>query len=362
MSSLEEIPVNKTPAPGWIGGFSTSNPAFAYPDPNLSSLPLLSNMDNIPRLKRQVHVLWPEFSWETVIGDPNSRCYQMFAPDISRAGYDDAGRFWSIICPQQGSYSPTLGSLNIEVTVTGQRGWMNETVQDRNCDLLAADMNVTGKIWFAPSAKDKFAYNFLKYFLETQNLPFPLDKAHAIQVTLHKVGDPSTPTIPVRSGLDGSFKNPDFAQHYADAWGVANVAVQIGPILTCNNEVVDDFNAMVMDIFNFASGNLLQSGNVLAWNVWFDAPTIVDQVEWANHAEKWRKSIDTGHGSPDGQGTSPRYYDGTYFKAIDAVLEAEWEKINAWLKKHFGISLTDSSTAGVGGAGFKLSQLSRHGV
>jgi hypothetical protein len=56
MSSLEEIPVNKTPAPGWIGGFSTSNPAFAYPDPNLSSLPLLSNMDNIPRLKRQVHV------------------------------------------------------------------------------------------------------------------------------------------------------------------------------------------------------------------------------------------------------------------------------------------------------------------
>jgi hypothetical protein len=119
---------------------------------------------------------------------------------------------------------------------------------------------------------------------------------------------------------------------------------------------------MVMDIFNFSSGNLLHPGNVLAWNVWFDAPTIVDQVEWADHAEKWRKSIDTGHGSPDGQGTSPRYYDGRYFKTMDAVLEAEWEKINAWLKKHFGISLTDSSTAGVGAAGFKLSQLSRHGV
>lgn len=83
--------------------------------------------------------------------------------------------------------------------------------------------------------------------------------------------------------------------------------------------------------------------------LWFDGPTIVDQVEWANHAEKWRKSIDTGHGSPDGRDTSPRYYDGTYLKAIDAVHEAEWEKINAWLKKHISISLTDSSTAGVGG-------------
>ena len=80
-------------------------------------------MDNLPRLKRQVDVLWPEFSWETVPGDPGSRCYEMFAPDISRLGYDAAGRVWSIICPQQGSYSPTLGSLNVEVTVTGQRGW-----------------------------------------------------------------------------------------------------------------------------------------------------------------------------------------------------------------------------------------------
>jgi hypothetical protein len=334
MPLLEDIPVNRIPAPGWIGGFSTSNPAFAYPDPNLSSLPLLCNMDNIPRLKRQVHVLWPEFSWETAIHDPASRCYQMFAPDISRAGYDDAGRFWSIICPQQGSYSPILGSLNIEVTVTGQRGWMDETVQDRNYNLLAGDMNVTGKIWFAPAAKDQLAYNFFKDLLEAEGLPFPLDKAHAIQVTLHKVGDPNTPTIAIRSGLDASFKNPDFAQHSADAWGVANVSVEIGPILTCNNALVDDFNALVMDIFNLASGNLLKPGNVLSWNVWFDAPAHVDQVEWADHAEKWRKSIDTGHGSPDGDGTSPRYYDGTYFNPLVAVAEEEWKMIKAWLEKH----------------------------
>jgi hypothetical protein len=299
-------------------------------------------MDNIPRLKRQVDVLWPEFSWETVIGDPSSRCFEMFAPDISRAGYDDAGRIWSIICPQQGTYSPTLGSLNIEVTVTGQRGWINESVSNRDYDLLAADMNVTGKVWFAPSAKDNFAYNLLKLLLEKQGLPFPLDKAHAIQVTLHKVGDPNVPTIAVRSGLNSGYKNPDFALHSGDAWGVANVAVQIGPILTCNNAVVDDFNAMVMDIFNFASGNILQQGNILTWNVWFDAPTFVDQTEWRNHAEVWRQSIDTDHGYPDGSPSPVRYFDGTPFQPIDGVIEAEWDKIKAWLKKHFGISLPSS--------------------
>jgi hypothetical protein len=345
MASLETIPNNKTPVPGWIGGFSTSNSSFGYPDPNLSSLPLLGNMDNISRLKRQVHVLWPEFSWETVIGDPSSRCFEMFAPDISRAGYDDAGRIWSIICPQQGIYSPTLGTLNIEVTVTGQRGWIDESVTDRNRDLLAADMNVTGKVWFGPIARDKFAYNLLKLLFEKRNLPFPLDKAHAIQVTLHKVGDPTDPTISVRSGLDGRIKSPDFALHYADAWGVANVAVEIGPILTCNHPVVDDFNAMIMEIFNLGSGNILQQGNVLTWNVWFDAPTYVDQVEWKNHASYWRESIDTGHGSPDGCPSKTRYFDKTPFKPIDALIEAEWDKIKTWLKQHFGISLPDSPPA-----------------
>lgn len=345
MTPLESIPNNRIPAPGWVGGFSTSNPAFAYPHPNLSSLPLLGNMDNIPRLKRQVHVLWPEFSWETVIGDPNSRCFEMFAPDISRAGYDNSGRVWSIICPQQGVYSPTLGSLNIEVTVTGQRGWINETVTKRDDDLLAADMNVTGKVWFAPNARSKFAYNLIKLLFEKENLPFPLDKANAIQVTLHHVGDPTNPTISVRSGLDGSFKSPDFALHHAEAWGVANVAVEIGPILTCNHPVVDEFNALVMEIFNLGSGNILKQGNVLTWNVWFDAPTPVDQVEWRNHANYWRNSIDKGHGSPDGPASPTRYFDGTLFKPADALLEEEWDKIKAWLKKHFGIALPDRPAA-----------------
>ena len=67
-------------------------------------------------------------------------------------------------------------------------------MSDRDLDLLAIDMNVTGKVWFAPTAKDSVMYNLLRVLLEKQGLPFPLDKAHAIQVTLHKVGDPNDPT------------------------------------------------------------------------------------------------------------------------------------------------------------------------
>src|SRR5580704_11781561 len=106
--------------PGWVGGFAASNPAFAYPDPDLNSLPMLQNMDNINKLTRQQAVLWPEFSWETVQKQPASRCFQMFASDISRLGYDDSGRVWSIICPQQGVVFPSTVTMNVEVTVTGQ--------------------------------------------------------------------------------------------------------------------------------------------------------------------------------------------------------------------------------------------------
>jgi hypothetical protein len=333
---MPEYPIipSKIPAPGWTGGFWKTNPKFAYPDPDLSPLPMLDNMANIRLLKRQLDVLWPEFSWETAPGDPTSRCYSMFAPDISRAGYDVTGRVYSIICPQQGAWSETLGDLNIEVTVTGNRGWVNESAADLDKALVAADMNVVGKIWFGPVAKTKRIYKLLELIFAHEGLPFPLDKANAIQVTLHRVGNPDEPTIEVRSGVSKAFDNPPFALHHDVAWAVANVQVEIGPIQPRHNAMVDDFNAMVMDIFNLASGNLLSPGNVLTWNVWLNAPTIVDQDEWAHHAEVWRQSLDTGHGSPDGDGHKPRYFDETYFEPIDAVLQKEWDLIKAWIMKH----------------------------
>ena len=149
---------NNTPAPGWVGGFEESNKLFSYPDPNLCSLPILDNMANIDKLQRQQQVMWPEFSWKT---DKNAseehRCFQMFAPDISRIGYTNEGRVFSIICPQQGAYSKTFGALNVEVTVTGQRGWVNEETRQ-----MAADMSVVGKIWFSPSHKNDEVYSLLE--------------------------------------------------------------------------------------------------------------------------------------------------------------------------------------------------------
>ena len=316
--------------PGWVGGFEESNSQFAYPDPNLSSLPMLDNMANIDKLQRQQAVKWPEFSWETEKdqADPK-RCFQMFAPDISRLGYTDEGRVFSIICPQQGTYSPSFGTLNVEVTVTGQRGWVNEPSKQ-----LAADMEVVGKIWFSPSAHQKEYVKLIWDFFKNAKLPFPFSKANAIRVSTHKQGSPLEPIFPLRSGQTTEFNVPDFAKHTDDAWDVANLSVEIGPIAKVNHPVVDEFNELVMDIFNLGSGNMLQAGNTLTWDVWFTSPELVNTEEWRTHAERWRDSIDTDHGSPDGPGTSAKYFDGTPFKPLENIADVELEKIKHFIKKH----------------------------
>jgi hypothetical protein len=321
--------------PGWIGGFATSDPAFAYPHPELGSLPMVDNMANIDLLDRQQAVLWPEFSWETVPGDPKSRCFQMFAPDISRIGYTNAGRVYSIICPQQGACSPSLGCLNVEVSVTGVRGWVDEPNKT-----LAADMTVEGKVWFSPTANETPLVKLLRELLSDTGLPFPSDKAHAIRVTTHAPGNPSQPIFPLTFGSTTLFASPDFAKH-PEAWTVGNLEVEIGPIGLTGNADVDDFNHMVMDVFNTSSGNLLRQGNVLTWNVWFTNPALVDRQEWQDHAEKWRESIDADHGSPDGPGTPPRYFNGDPFKpgaelgeGADDLLKAEIASIGQFLRSH----------------------------
>jgi hypothetical protein len=316
--------------PGWIGGFAQSNPAFDYPHPDLSSLKLLHNMDNIDKLQRQQKVLWPEFSWQTVPGIEALRCFQMFAPDISRLGYTDEGRVYSIICPQQGACSPIFGCLNIEVSVTGNRGWVDEKSK-----LVAADLTAEGKIWFTPGTHANLMVKNLWKLFVLNGRKFPDDKANAIIVTLHKTNEPSQPILQGLSGETTSFKSPGFAQHQDKAWAVANLEVQIGPIVPTNDPLVDEFNWLVMFAFNIASGNLLTVGNVLTWNVWFEDPTLVDQQEWKDHAEKWRDSIDADHGAPCGQGTPPRYFNGNLFQADDAVLVELIQKIIEYLEKHW---------------------------
>ena len=303
---------------GWVGGFAESNPDFAYPTPNrpdLSSLPFLGNMDNIDLIDRQQDARWPEFSWETVPGDSQSRCYQMFAPNISRIGYTSEGRVYSIICPQQGSSTASLGSVNIEVTVTGQRGWVNEDTKD-----LAADLGVEGQIWFGPGAHQKPLVKLLWNMFKNSDRPFPSCKTKSIKIRTPNPENPEQHNFPLRRGESKQFKTPEFARHEKDAWAVQNLSVQIGTVIPTGDAVVDEFNKLIMDVVNLSSGNMLKNGNTLSWNIWSTAPGPADRVEWKNHADFWRTSIDVDHkapdNEPDSQGTEPAYFDGTPFKPI----------------------------------------------
>jgi hypothetical protein len=263
------------------------------------------------------------------MGNPDpKRCFQMFAPYISRLGYTNTGRVSSIICPQQGIYIKDIGYLNVEVTVKGQRGWVDETNRE-----LAADMTVEGKIWFGPSAHKSSLGERLLELCTRSGHPFPSKKANAIIVTTHKYQDPSQPIFPVRRGETDKFASPGFAKH-PEAWAVANVEVEIGPIQKREIDIVDEFNKLVMELFNLGSGNMLQSGNLLSWNVWFTTPKLVDKEEWRDHAEKWRKSIDEDHGSPDGPGTTARYFDGSPFNPLQNLIEEKVHEIILWIEEH----------------------------
>ncbi|MFT5250326.1 MAG: hypothetical protein ACI93P_002061 [bacterium] len=316
--------INETPVDGWVGGFGT-------PDP--SALPMLKNMENMELLKRQQKVVWPEFSWasEPKATEPK-RCFQMFAPDISRLGYTNEGRVYSIICPQQGYATEHFGSLNVEVTVTGNRGWADESNKT-----VGAEMKVTGKIWFAPSSYENKFMQIIKAYFTLRGLPFPADKDHAIEVQTFKPGFPSVKEFPLVTGLSPEFPIPEFAQHKEISWSMGSLGVQIGTIKPTGVEKVDKFNQLVLEIFNTAGGNMLKEGNILYWNVWFTAPEEVAQTEWHDHAEHWRKSIQVDHGAPDGQGTIARYFDGTPFKPLRNLAIQELPKILAYIKGHIDI-------------------------
>lgn len=306
-SGLKEnsfYPKSKLQKNDWIGGFEESNPAFKYPKPNLTSLPILDNMANIDKLQRQMKAEWPEFSWITKLGVQKSRCFQMFATNISRIGYTDEGRVYSIICPQQGAYLKSVGiNLNVEVTVTGQRGWVNEDSRE-----MAADLGVIGKIWFSP---DNNANPFIKFLLEElDKTKFPFSKATAIEVNTSIAGNPKEIYFPLLRGEGKRFKSPDFARHENVAFTVANLDVQINDITLTADPLVNKFNTIILGIFNILSGNMLKKTNVLSWNIWFNKPSVVDQEEWRKHAEYWRHSLNVNHCSPDGDGTDAKYFDG----------------------------------------------------
>ena len=210
----------------------------------------------------------------------------MFSPDISRLGYTDEGRVYSVICPQQGSCSDLFGCLNVEVTVTVTGAGSTRRPRNRK---VAFDLTTEAKVWFTPFALKQHPIAALLWeIFRTSGLAFPDKKSNALIINLWNSDDTTNHVLPGRSSKPRALKVLRCAKHWKDnAWAVANLEVKIGTIKkTGSEEIVDIFNQLVMDAFNVSSGNLLTPGAVLTWNVWFAEPALVDIKEWAEHARE----------------------------------------------------------------------------
>ena len=169
-----------------------------------------------------------------------------------------------------------------------------------------------------------------------KGLNFPFNKENAIVIKTSSPGNPEQPIFSLTKNQTQEFKIPEFAQHNGTAWSVAHLGVQIGKIEVnpTEEEIVKDFNELILYAFNVATGNMLKEGNNLTWSVWFTAPELVNQTEWQNHAECWRHSIDVDNTSPDGNGSIKRYYDGSPFNPFEELLKEELQKVCAFMEKH----------------------------
>ncbi|KAK1740393.1 hypothetical protein QTG54_008488 [Skeletonema marinoi] len=222
---------------GWKGGFKDTHPDFCYQvvQPDLSDLPIMGNLENI--------------------GKNHPHAEDLLAPvllaDISRIGYDDDGRIWSIICPQRGRFIPGLGTVFIEVTVNGVRGWVDEPTHSGY-----ADLGVVGKLWI--EADENPVVEFISNILD--DMHFPFSKEHSAKVRAFQVGKPYEEFWPMTNGTDPAFYHPQFAQHWEEAFSVYNLEVEVGKQIMTGEKLVDDFNAMIIELFNSLSGNTFAPG------------------------------------------------------------------------------------------------------
>ena len=81
------------------------------------------------------------------------------------------------------------------------------------------------------------------------------------------------------NGTDPAFYHPQFAQHWEEAFSVYNLEVEVGKQIMTGEKLVDDFNAMIIELFNSVSGNTFAQGQRVAWNLWTNEPEIVDTID-----------------------------------------------------------------------------------
>ncbi len=306
------------PLPPWKGGHKESYPDFAYTPikPDLSREEMVKNLDNIPKITRMQKIMWPEFSWYSKLGDESSRVYTCFAQDVSRIGYDDEGKIWSFVCPQRGISLATFGTVFIEVTVTGVRGWVDEETRS-----VYADVEVEANVWVQPQLGNPLVQALKQVFdLIASDKALPFSKANAVKVAAHQVGKPYESIWPMVNGTDPTIFQPVPHRHYDDgAYSAYHLQVEVGKRVKKDDPLVDRFHELVYNLFNEASGGIVVEGQIVAWNVWPTEPEGVDTEEWKGHADKWFNSIHNEHQYPDGQDLDDSrelaYFDGTPYES-----------------------------------------------
>jgi len=335
----EPYPPKKFDRPlGWKGGFAESKPEFAYPkpSPDLSSIKVTTNMSNIGKITRQMRAKWPQFSWQKIPGDNTSRCYVKFAEYISRYGYDDTGKIWALICPQQGAKVGKMGEMNVEITVTGIRGYVDEPNRS-----VAAELGVMGQIWFTGDNNDNPFFIAVANYMD-KHLEFPFTKSKSVRVLTNEINNPRQPLFRNLDGMSKDYKHPAFSQHWDEAYTVSTLAVEIGEVASNpgESEITKDFNQLIVDVFNLGAGNMLMNKNVLSWDIWLSGPETVKPAEWREHAQKWRESMDVNHRDPIGIADSSQTfkYDGSPVPSpwLDpAIIDYEANLFQQFFKKHF---------------------------
>ena len=70
---------------------------------------------------------------------------------------------------------------------------------------------------------------------------------------------------------------------------------------------------------------------ILTWNLWAGSPELVNQDEWAHHAEYWRYSIDVNHRPPEGEGSGIADINGNPFNADQVTLDLKIAGFSAWI-------------------------------
>lgn len=310
------------------GGFNP--PSFDILSADLRQLDWQTNHsdhDDSIVVQRFMRAQWPEFSW---IDSTGRRVFQKLTSDVSRLGYTNNGLMTHLICPQMGKLTNILGTAQVEVTVTKQRGYIDESKLPQPVDHIINsnapnaeqehwanfDIGVEVNIWF-PDVFDRSNSNVNSVVREIISLAqsafgvtFPQSKQTAVKLgsTDAVTGNPY---LTLKPGRNPTYEPPDFTLH-PEACAVTYLRAIIDtfpkePSGMDSSDVDGQFRARatyelhktLFSVFNRMYHNILVGE--LTWNINLSCPELVNtdaaRQEWEQHRTLWQQSMGTPNGT-----------------------------------------------------------------